>query len=49
MIYISEARLTRAARHLTRDPYAMHRTLTFALRRKPVMCRPDQLTPLEES
>lgn len=29
-VYISEAHLTRAARALTRDPYAMHRTLTFA-------------------
>ena len=36
MIYISEARLTRAARHLTRDPYAMHRTLTFALQQPTV-------------
>ena len=32
-IYISEARLTRAGQRLARDPYAVHRTLTFALSR----------------
>ena len=36
-MFISEARLTRAARNLTRDPYAMHRTLTFALQQPRVL------------
>ena len=36
-MFISEARLTRAARRLTRDPYAMHRTLTFALQQSRVL------------
>ena len=36
-MFISEARLTRAARNLTRDPYVMHRTLTFALQQPRVL------------
>lgn len=36
-MFISEARLTKAAGRLVRDPYAMHQTLTFALQQARVL------------